>query len=51
MNRVINVRPIVSFASKHVGAGPTRLKMVRFWHELDHESFNAKLPVTTTISD
>ena len=51
MNRIINVRPMVSFASKHVGSGPNRLKMVRFWHELDHESFSAKLPVTTTISD
>jgi len=51
VNRVINVRPMVSFVSKHVGSGPNRLKMVRFWHELGQESFQSKLPVRTTISD
>ena len=51
MNRVVNVRPIVSFVSKHVGSGPNRLKMVRLWHDLDKESFQSELPARTTISD
>ena len=38
INRVVNVRPMVSFVSRHVGSGPNRLKMVRFWHELDSDS-------------
>jgi hypothetical protein len=51
MNRVVNVRPIVSFASKWVGSGPNRLKMVRLWHELDNDSFEARSPVRTSIAD
>jgi len=39
INRVVNVRPMVSFVSRFVGAGPHRLKIVRFWHELDTDTF------------
>jgi hypothetical protein len=51
MNRIINVRPVVWFVSKHVGSGPNRLKMVRLWHDLDKQSFHSELPDRTTISD
>jgi hypothetical protein len=37
MNRVINVRPVVSLAAKFVGTGPNRLKMVKLSHELNDE--------------
>jgi hypothetical protein len=37
MNRVINVRPVVSLAAKLVGTGPNRLKMVKLSHELNDE--------------
>ena len=37
MNRIINVRPVVSFASKFVGSGPNRLKMVKFSHQLSDD--------------
>ena len=37
VNRVINVRPIVSLAAKFVGSGPSRLKMIKLSHELNHE--------------
>jgi len=51
MNRVVNVRPMVSFVSRFVGAGPNRLKMVRLWHELDKAAFKSDSPAVTTISD
>lgn len=38
MNRVINIRPMVSLAARLVGSGPNRLKMVKLSHELDHEA-------------
>jgi hypothetical protein len=38
MNRVINVRPMVSLAAKFVGSGPNRLKMVKLSHELNNEA-------------
>jgi len=44
MNRVVNVRPMVSFVSRFVGTGPNRLKMVRLWHELD------RAPTAKTIA-
>jgi hypothetical protein len=50
INRVVNVRPMVSFVSKHVGSGPRRLKMVRFWHELDHDSVNPAAPAEAFIT-
>lgn len=37
MNRVVNVRPIVSLAARLVGSGPNRLKMVKLSHELNNE--------------
>ena len=42
MNTVINLRPMVSFASRHIGSGPNRLRMVRLWHELDREPFGSR---------
>lgn len=51
MNRVLNLRPIVSFASRFVGAGPNRLKMVRLWHELDRDPLQSGSPGETTASD
>ena len=50
MNRVVNLRPMVSFASRFVGAGPNRLKMVRLWHELDPDPLSATLPIPASIS-
>jgi hypothetical protein len=47
MNRVINVRPMVSFVSRFVGAGPYRLKMVRLWHELDRSPLQPEAPAVT----
>jgi hypothetical protein len=38
MNKVINVRPVVSLAAKLVGSGPNRLKMVKLSHELNNEA-------------
>jgi len=37
MNRLIDVRPIMSFASKFVGSGPNRLKMVKLSHAFKTE--------------
>ena len=37
VSRFMKVRPVVSFASKLVGSGPTRLKMVKLSHQLDPE--------------
>jgi hypothetical protein len=37
MNRIINVRPVVSLAAKLVGTGPTRLKMVKLSHQLNND--------------
>jgi hypothetical protein len=45
MNMVINLRPLVSFASRHIGSGPSRLRMVRLWHELDGEPIGSSLRV------
>lgn len=50
MNKVIDVRPIVSFASRHVGSGPSRLRMVRLWHELGHDSGYSDPSVPTIMS-
>jgi hypothetical protein len=35
VNRVFNVRPIVTFAAKLVGSGPNRLRMVKLSHLLN----------------
>ncbi len=37
MNRIVNVRPVVSFAAKLVGSGPNRLKMVKLSHQLNDD--------------
>jgi hypothetical protein len=50
MNRVVNLRPMVSLASRFVGAGPNRLKMVRLWHELDPHPLKATVPLPASIS-
>lgn len=48
MNRVVNVRPLVSLAAKLVGSGPSRLKMVRLSHELNNDGvqFDVMTPRT-----
>jgi hypothetical protein len=51
INRVVNMHPIASFASKWVGSGPNRLKMVRLCHELEKDSFKSRSPARTIISD
>ena len=50
MNRVVNVRPMVSLVSRFVGAGPNRLKMVRLWHDLDTARLQPESPAVTTIA-
>jgi hypothetical protein len=35
-NRVIDVRLMLRFATKFVGSGPNRLKIVKLSHELDN---------------
>jgi hypothetical protein len=33
------VRPFVVFAARALGPGPTRLRLVKLAHELDHQAF------------
>jgi len=37
VNKVVGLGPVVRVAARFVGRGPSRLKMVRLSHELNHD--------------
>jgi hypothetical protein len=43
MNRLFNVKPIVTFAAKLVGSGPYRLRMVKLSHLLNSTDVETRL--------